>query len=107
MPRRAKLTLVLAPEAVEHLDWIEAKYHASIQRAIDEQLCYTPEVPTRNRKSLEQPAPFDATWELRCGLQNRFRVFYDVVSDANTARVLAIGIKERDRLIIGGEEFRQ
>ena len=27
---------------------------------------------------MEPPAPFDASWELRCGPKNRFRVFYDV-----------------------------
>src|SRR5437016_3254341 len=32
---------------------------------LDEQLSFLPERATRNRKPLEQPAPFGATWELR------------------------------------------
>jgi hypothetical protein len=34
---------------------IERKYHNIIQAAIDEQLVFTPEKETRNRKLLEQP----------------------------------------------------
>jgi hypothetical protein len=54
---------------------------------------------------LEQPAPFDASWELRCGRKNRFRVFYDVDLEAESVEVLAIGVKDRSKLVIGGEEF--
>jgi mRNA-degrading endonuclease RelE of RelBE toxin-antitoxin system len=49
--------------------------------------------------------PFGATWELRFGPHNRFRAFYEVDSAEQTVYVLAIGVKERDRLLIGGEEF--
>jgi mRNA-degrading endonuclease RelE of RelBE toxin-antitoxin system len=105
MARRAKYTLVFAPEVVDHLDAIERKLHRTLQRAINEQLTYTPTTETRNRKPLEQPAPFDATWELRCGPDNRFRVFYDVAPEELTVLILAIGVKERDRLFIGGEEY--
>ena len=60
---------------------------------------------TRNRKALEEPASFGATWELRFGPKNSFRVFYDVNPDEKTVSVLAIGVKEGNRLFIGGEEF--
>jgi mRNA-degrading endonuclease RelE of RelBE toxin-antitoxin system len=106
MAGREEFTLIFAPEAIEHLDAIEAKHHAAIERAINGQLSHTPHVTTRNRKPLEPPAPFAATWELRCGFQNRFRVFYDIDHDSKAVRVLAIGIKERERLVIGGEVFR-
>ena len=96
--------LRFAPEAIEHLDAIEVKHHSAIQGAIDEQLAFTPDVPTRSRKPLEQP-PFAATWELRCGAANHFRIFYDVDREAAVMWVLAIGVKDRNRLIIGGEEF--
>ena len=104
MSRRPKWTLLLAPEALEHLNEIERKYHSLIQRAIVEQLSSTPEAETRNRKPLEQPAPAGATWELRCGPRNRFRVFYEVDRAEQTVWVLAIGRKEGSRLVIGGEE---
>ena len=97
--------IVFAPEVVEHLRWIERKYHPLIQIAIDEQLSFTPEKETKNRKLLEQPAPFGSTWELRCGPANRFRVFYEVDDQTRSVQILAIGIKVRDRLLIGNEEF--
>jgi len=106
MAKRAKFTFTFAPEAIEHLDLIESKYHGLVRRTIHEQLTHTPTEETRNRKPLDQPAPFGASWELRCGPDNRFRVFYEVDSAAQEARVLAIGVKERNRLLIGGEEYQ-
>lgn len=105
MAKRAAYTLSFAPEAVEHLDLIESKHHGLLRRTIKEQLTHTPTEETRNRKPLEQPAPFKANWELRCGPDNRFRVFYDVDAESYTVLVLAIGLKDRSRLLIGGEEY--
>jgi hypothetical protein len=104
MAKRPKFTLTFAPQAVEHLDRIEPKYHALLRRMIREQLTYAPTDETRNRKPLDQPAPFAASWELRCGPANRFRVFYDVNPGSQEVQVLAIGVKDRNRLAIGGEE---
>jgi hypothetical protein len=105
MAERRRFTLTFAPEALEHLDFIEPKHHGLLRRAIREQLTWVPTHETRNRKPLDQPAPFEAAWELRCGPDNRFRVFYDVDRASRTARVLAIGIKDRSRLLIGGEDY--
>ena len=105
MAKRPKFTLSFAPEAIEHLDLIESKYHGLLRRTIKEQLTYTPTEETRNRKPLDQPAPFGASWELRCGPDNRFRVFYEVDAAEEVVQVLAIGVKDRNRLLIGGEEY--
>ena len=105
MASRPTFTLSFAPQAVEHLDRIESKYHGLLRRTIKEQLTHTPTEETRNRKPLDQPAPFQASWELRCGPDNRFRVFYDVDSASQAVQVLAIGVKDRSRLLIGGEEY--
>ena len=35
---------------------------------------------------------------------NRFRVFYDIDMETRRVYILAIGVKERDRLFIGGKE---
>ena len=94
-----------APEAIEHLDLIESKYHGLLRRTIKEQLTHKPTSETRNRKPLDQPAPFGASWELRCGPDNRFRVFYEVDAAARQVQVLAIGVKDRNRVLIGGEEY--
>src|SRR5436189_3458553 len=106
MAKRPGFALSFAPEAVGHLHLIESKYHGLLRRTIREQLTHTPTEETRNRKPLDQPAPFGASWELRCGPENRFRVFYGVDSDKQQVQVLAIGVKERSRLLIGGEEFK-
>src|SRR5580692_1811899 len=105
MAKRFKCSLLFAPQAIEHLDLVDFKYHGLLQQAIREQLTYTPNEETRNRKPLDQPAPFGASWELRCGPNNRFRVFYDVDSAAHEVHVLAIGVKDRNRLLIGDEEY--
>ena len=83
---------------VQHLATIERKYHNLIRQTIREQLRDIPGTPTKNRKQLEQPAPFDATWELRIGPNNRFRVFYEINEDQHQVEILAIGTKEGNRL---------
>ncbi len=106
MPRKSRFALRYAAETLDHLDAIERKYHRLIERTIAEQLIYTPEQVTRNPKPLEEPGPFGATWELRFGPDNRFRVFYEVNAGERAVEILAIGVKQRDRLVIGKEEFK-
>jgi len=105
MAKRPRFTLSFAPQAIEHLDLIDSKHHGLLRRTINDQLTYAPTEETRNRKPLDQPAPFGASWELRCGPDNRFRIFYEVDSAAQEVQVLAVGVKDRNRLLIGGEEY--
>jgi mRNA-degrading endonuclease RelE of RelBE toxin-antitoxin system len=105
MPQRRRFELNFPPAIIGHLDAIERKFHRLIQKMLDEQLTHLPERETRNRKLLQQPSPFGATWELRFGPNNRFRVFYEVDNIERTVLLLAVGVKERNRLCIGGEEF--
>lgn len=85
---------------------IAQKHHRFIEKKIEEQLSHTPEIKTRTRKPLEQPAPFGATWESRFGPQNCFRVFYTVSSFERKVTILAVGVKEGNRLYISGKEFK-
>jgi hypothetical protein len=105
MVKRPEFTLFFAPEAIEHLAAIESKHHGLLRRTIKEQLTHSPIEETRNRKPLDQPAPFEASWELRCGPDNRFRVFYDVDLASQEVHILAVGAKDRSRLCFGGEEY--
>ena len=105
MARRSKFTISYAPETYKHLDWIESKYHRLVATTIEEQLSHTPATETRNRKPLEEPAALGATWELRFGPKNSFRVFYDVNHEEKIVSVLAIGVKEGNQLFIGGQGF--
>jgi len=104
--RRASYRLLYAREVYKHIKAIERRYHRLIKSTIEEQLTLTPQRRTRNRKPLEElPGPFGSTWELRFGPDNRFRVFYEVASKEKAVWILAIGVKEKNRLLIGGEEF--
>jgi len=87
------------------MQFIQTKDHRLISSAIKQQLSYTPEVRTRNRKPLKEPAEFGATWELRFGPNNSFRVFYETNRDQTVVTILAIGVKKGNRLFIGGKEF--
>ncbi|HVC92492.1 MAG TPA: hypothetical protein VND64_02325 [Pirellulales bacterium] len=107
MAKKQPFTLVYADEVKGHLRAIEAKYHAVIQTGIETQLHYEPDVETRNRKPLKRPVAFGADWELRLGPDNRFRVFYQVKTETREVQVLAIGVKDRNRLYFGGEEFKE
>ena len=92
-------------EVKQHLRAIESKYHSAIQSEVEAQLLFDPVVETRNRKPLKRPLEFGADWGLRLGPDNRVRIFYQINAESREVRILAIGVKERNRLFIGGEEF--
>jgi mRNA-degrading endonuclease RelE of RelBE toxin-antitoxin system len=104
MGKKRPFALTYDPEVEQHLRSIEKKHYSLIHQALEEQLRFEPETETRNRKPLEQPAAFGATWELRFGPANQFRVLYAVVLEGQEVQILAIGVKDRNRLIVGGEE---
>jgi len=67
--------------------------------AIDRQLKDQPTVPTKNRKRMRSN-PL-ATWELRIG---NLRAYYDVLTEPEAAvLIVAVGVKDRSTLRIGGE----
>lgn len=102
--RRKPYTLIYARGILDHLRSIDAKYDRLIREKMREQLQFEPSVETRNRKPLRPPAPFGAQWEIRFGPDNRFRVLYDIDEEQRAVQIVAIGEKEGNRLIVGGEE---
>jgi mRNA-degrading endonuclease RelE of RelBE toxin-antitoxin system len=102
--RKPPFALIFDPEVKQHLRAIEAKNRSLIRMAIEEQLLFEPETETRNRKPLVRPAAIGATWELRFGPDIRFRVLYAVDNERHEVQILVVGVKQRNRLIIGGEE---
>jgi hypothetical protein len=69
--------------------------------AIEKQLIHEPLKETRNRKGL-RPNPL-APWELRVG---DLRVFYDPEISGEvkkTIKILAVGRKKGNKLLIGGK----
>lgn len=70
--------------------------------AVDQQLVHEPRVETRNRKPM-RPNPI-ALWELRV---RELRVYDDIAEHPEPiVTILAVGIKKRDRVVIGGKEFQ-
>jgi len=104
--RRRSFDLLYDPEVIGHLRAIDSKYHSLIRATVERQLAFEPETETRNRKPLKRPVAFGAQWELRFGPNNRFRVFYKVDGDSYEVTVLAVGVKEGNRLCIGDEEIQ-
>jgi mRNA-degrading endonuclease RelE of RelBE toxin-antitoxin system len=98
--------LVYDTEFIPQLKYIERKYHSVIKAAIENNLIYEPDKQSRNRKLLKRPAEWGARWELRCGDDNEFRVFYSVYPNPNEVHILAVGIKVRDQLYISGKEVK-
>lgn len=88
-----------SPDAEEHLRSLTARQQAIALNAVDRKLSHEPAVETRNRKPM-RPNPV-APWELRVG---DLRVYYDVENEPEAVvRILAVGIKDRNRVRIGRE----
>jgi mRNA-degrading endonuclease RelE of RelBE toxin-antitoxin system len=104
MDSKRAFELLYAPQVKQHLKAIERKHYGLIRQEIEAQLRFEPDVETRNRKPLKRAVAFEAEWEIRFGPNNRFRVFYEVDRDTGSVYILAIGVKIRDRLYVGGEE---
>ena len=83
-----------------HLEALRRYDRVRVLDAIKGQLQSSPDQETRNRKPLrENPI---ADWELRVG---DFRVLYEVDAASRMVRVVGVGVKVRNRLLIGGEEI--
>ena len=105
MPRRPAFEVIFDVLALDHMAAIESKYHSLIRRTLEEQLVSEPDTPTRNRKPLLRETAIGATWEVRCGPGNRFRIFYNVHRDRRVVVVLAIARRVRNQLVVGKERF--
>lgn len=93
--------LRFAESVKQHLEALTPRERSTVLITIERQLLHEPLAETRNRKPL-RPNPI-APWELRVG---KLRVFYEVASgDPGVVRVLAVGKKAGNILIIGGQEI--
>jgi mRNA-degrading endonuclease RelE of RelBE toxin-antitoxin system len=96
---RQPFTIEYTPEAVDHLDGLDAGQRSRVVDEIDAQLRHQPTVVTRNRKLLR--ANPVAPWELRV---EQLRVYFDVETQARIVTVRAVGVKIRERVVIGGQQ---
>ena len=98
-PQAPGYTIRYSAKAQEHLRALPANQRRRALDGIFKHLRLEPSVQARNRKRM-RPNP-TAPWELRLG---SLRVYYDVGTDSEpTVIVHAVGVKERNRLRIGGE----
>jgi mRNA-degrading endonuclease RelE of RelBE toxin-antitoxin system len=82
------------------MEGLTARQSATVLDVVTRSLTHEPTVPTRQRKVLRANAV--APWELRIG---DLRVYYEVKDDPERVVVVkAVGVKERNRVLIGGEE---
>ena len=89
------------PETQEHLAVLSARDVSTVLDTVLRQLVDQPSFGTRNRKKM-RPNPV-APWELRIG---RLRVYYDVQDAPEPiVTIRAIGVKDRNRVRIGGQEI--
>jgi mRNA-degrading endonuclease RelE of RelBE toxin-antitoxin system len=107
--------IILAKSIRKDLEHIPKKHHSTIREAIETQLTHEPNIETVNRKPLTAPIQ-NATWELRCGEQNRYRILYEVTNAEDNdgemievlgiVEVLAVGEKRLEKLFIQGREVK-
>jgi mRNA-degrading endonuclease RelE of RelBE toxin-antitoxin system len=91
-----------SPGTEEHFRLLPARQRPIVFDAVAEQLVHQPNVETRNRKPM-RPNPV-APWELRV---ENLRVYYDIAEEPEqVVTILAIGVKDRNRVLIGGQEFQ-
>jgi len=96
--------LIYPPIIKQHLKSIESRYYSLIQKSLEVQLQFQPDVETKNRKPLKRPVVYGAKWEIRLGPDNGFRAFYRIEYDKEQVILLAIGEKIGNRLFFGGQE---
>ena len=90
-----------SPEAIDHLRTLTARERAIVFNGVETQLIHQPTRETTNCKPM-RPNPL-APWELRIGI---LRVYYEVAEDRERLVYLrAVGVKQRTRVVCGGEEM--
>jgi mRNA-degrading endonuclease RelE of RelBE toxin-antitoxin system len=95
-------TVEFAESVENHFRALTARDRTTVLAGINRQLLHEPLKETRHRKPL-RPNPI-APWELRVG---HLRVFYEVVgTESGMVRVLAVGRKRRNVLVIGDKEIQ-
>jgi mRNA-degrading endonuclease RelE of RelBE toxin-antitoxin system len=99
-PHERPFRIAYAEAAVRHLSALTARQRATVLDVVALKLTHQPTVPTRSRKRLRDNTL--APWELRIG---DIRVYFDVEEAPEAvATIRAVGVKTRERVMIGGEE---
>jgi hypothetical protein len=91
-------------DAIEHIRELPAHQRAAVMDQLERRLSHEPTVETRNRKPMDpDKRMYVAPWELRLG---QVRVYYAVEEEPEPKVMsVAVGVKKRHRLFIGGKEI--
>jgi mRNA-degrading endonuclease RelE of RelBE toxin-antitoxin system len=96
----AAYEIVFASAVEGHLKALSARDRRIVLDGIEELLGSQPGLKTRNRKPMR---PNDlAAWELRLG---DLRVYYHIARAERVVEVMAVGVKRREQVWIGGERI--
>ena len=97
----AQYQIEVTEEAKADLSHYTAFERKIITAGIRTQLTQLPLVETRRRKKLrDNPI---AAWEMRAG---KYRVFYEVDEASRRVRIVAVGHKEHEVLLVRGKEVK-
>lgn len=102
-----KYTIVLSADARRHLRYLlrqgvmKRGEHQRLVNAMAARLTYQPARAEGSVRALRQPNSLGAAFELRVP---PWRVVYDVDEAEQTVRIVAVGYKAREQLLIEGQE---
>ena len=97
----SRFTIEITRTAHGHLAAFRKYDRNRILDGIKAQLTHQPNQETRNKKELRDNPISD--WELRI---DPFRVLYEVDEKSRLVTIVGVGVKEREKLIINGEEIQ-
>lgn len=98
--KKPRYRIEYSPLSRDHLAALGARQRSLVLDTVDRQLVHEAHTVTRNRKRLQSTDL--ARFELRIG---DLRVYYEVDEKSGVVEVRAVGIKDRNRVYIGGEEI--
>lgn len=86
-----------SPEAISHLRDLTARQRRTVVDEVERRLGEQPLAEARNRKPM-RANPL-APWELRVG---SLRVYYEASERLRTVWILAVGVKRKNQVLVGG-----
>lgn len=89
-----------SPDARDHLAGLSGNQRTTALDGAETHLKDHPDQATKRKKLLrENPI---ATWELRLG---DLRLFCNIDAEQHAVEIVAVGVKDHNRLVIGGQEI--
>ena len=107
MPERTRFEIVYSVAVLGHLEGVPRRHHSLLRRELEQQPALRAHgAHTRTGSRFVAPMRSERSGRLRCGPEGRYRVFYEVRADERRVWVLALGVKDRNRLLIGNQEIQ-